>query len=196
MSLLRRPFEGVPEFDRLKMIKQLGCGHEGCVYSTENGTVVKVAEVHPRKVTRWGQLMAEAELDAAHVLMRLGDKYTNTVIPRIVRVGRVMVPSGAEMIFIEREGLNDVLLSDEGETQFTSDDVGRILGGASNKLVPVIPDYVPPEDRKKLKAIVRGYLWLKSHGVEPEDHNSSENWGERADGSVALRDLGHVRVTS
>lgn len=188
------PFGERAELQKLNVVKKLGCGHEGCVYTTRQGTVVKVSRWSDIPATSWGESLARAELTAAQVLQRMAGR--NSIVPTIYAAGKMydLFEHGWPGIYIEREGLNDLQLSDEGEAQFT-DDVGRILSNASQKQVAIIPSFVPAEDRKKLKALVRGYLWLKAHGIEPEDHNGSENWGVRADGSIALRDLGHVYVS-
>lgn len=184
MSLLDKYIDR-PSLAFLHLQKRLGCGHEGCVYTTDRNTVVKVAvNDFP---TMWGVAMREAELLAAQRLLELKGKHV--IVPHIIRAGR----ADDGLVYIEREGLNDLQLSDEGEAQFT-DEVGKVLGGASTNPVPRIPAFVPFEDRQKLKALVRGYLWLKRHGLSLEDHNGSENWGLRADDTVALRDLGHIYV--
>lgn len=182
MSLLDLdPYLTSPGLQHLRLTRRLGCGTEGCVYATERGTVVKISDARP----------GNTELLVAKRLMALRDKHS--IVPRVYAFGAVMFSPTEEATYVEREGLNDLQLSDEGEAQFT-DEVGKVLGNASINPAPRIPSFVPYEDRQKLKALVRGHLWLKKHGVEPEDHNSSENWGVRADGTVALRDFGYVWV--
>lgn len=178
-----KPLRVSGALDALGVTKLLGCGHEGCVYATSRDTVLKVTN---------GRL-GNAEAVAARALMAMRDRHP--IVPAIDGVGSfdTLLDEGRQAYWIEREGLNDLQLSDEGEAMYT-DDVGRVLGGASSQLVTKFPSFVPMRDRKLLSQQMRGYLWLRSKGVELQDHNNSENWGVRRDGSVALRDFGHIWV--
>ena len=178
----------VPVHERLTFLgltKKLGCGHEGCVYSTDHNTVVKTAQ------TKY----ALQELAVAEALQPLAGRHR--IVPRIFGTGRLdegLLAGGVPLVWIEREPLNDLQLSDEGEAQFT-DSLGRLLGGVAGAKVPSrLPSYVPAQDRKLLMQLAIGFDWLRRHGFDLQDHNTSENWGVRADGSVALRDLGRIEM--
>lgn len=163
------------ELESLSLVKELGCGHEGCVFATDRSTVVKLAHE------------GQAELFVAQRLQSLAGEHP--IIPSILGAGQF--ESG--VVWIEREGLNDLQLSDEGEAMFT-DDLGRLLGGATMKIPKKFPSFVPARDQRMLFQLAKGYVWLTQQGFNLEDHNTPENWGVRADGSVALRDLGHIFV--
>lgn len=179
-----------PTLRRLGVTKKLGCGHEGCVYATDHGTVVKVSL--NRRLTLWGQPLPEAELAAAQRLMQLRGEHS--IVPDIYGAGRLEGSFFSHGIYIEREPLNDLQLSEEAELQFLQDDLGKLLGGATTSPVVRLPRSIVGLERKQLLDIARGFVWLQKQGLDPEDHNEPENWGVRADGSVALRDLGHIFV--
>lgn len=164
-----------PEREALSLAKELGCGHEGCVFATSRNTVVKLSHD--------GQM----ELFAAQKLQPLVDEHP--IVPHVVGAGQF----ASGLVWIEREGLNDLQLSDEGEAMFT-DDLGRLLGGTTMKVPKKFPSFVPQRDQQLLFQLAKGYVWLTQQGFNLEDHNTPENWGVRADGSVALRDLGHIFV--
>ncbi len=165
---------------KLLDLKQLlGCGHEGCVYATTRGTVVKVTEGR-----------TTSEVSVAQALQPLFGKHR--IVPRIYGFGEERELLSWYM-WVEREPLNDLQLSDEGEAQF-ADDVGRVLGGNYKLKKVKFESYVPKADQKVLTQLVDGFHWLADHGFELLDHNGSQNWGVRADGSVALRDFGQIYV--
>ena len=175
----------------LGVTKLLGCGHEGCVYGTDHDTVVKVTNGRLHN----GENAGDMEVQTVRQLMRL--RGLHRIVPDIFRVGRIdtLLDNGRWAYFVEREGLNDLQLSEEGEAQFTGGPLAELLGGVGGaKTVFGFPSYVPAEDRRVLSQIVVGYNWLKARGFDLDDHNVSDNWGVRADGSVALRDFGHIWV--
>lgn len=170
-------------FDALDLRQELGCGHEGCVYATKRGTVVKVTN------GKFGN----SEARAAEAL----EKLKHRIIPRIYGFGTLsqFANFGGPVSWIEREPLNDLQLGEEAILQFVQGDLGRLLGNAYGaKKMFALPKTIPADERKVLTQIGIGYSWLGAHGFDLQDHNTPDNWGTRADGSVALRDLGHIYV--
>lgn len=173
--------------DFLGITKKLGCGHEGCVYSTDHGTVVKVGVLDPDF----------DDLAVAALFQQLAGKHP--VVPRVfgfdkLDVSHAMFTGGKPFGWVEREPLNDVMLSDEGEAQF-SDDVGRVLANVYGATAPRrFPSYVPKNDQRILREMLAGHQWLKERGIELGDHNNSQNWGMRANGEVVVRDFGVIEL--
>lgn len=158
-----------------------GCGHEGCAYATERDTVVKISE---------GRYSSDVPVAAA--LQPLFGKHR--IVPRIYGFGEER-----EMLswytWVEREPLNDLQLGEEAMLQFLQGDLGRLLSNSygATKLF-TLPKTIPADERKALTQVGIGYSWLGAHGFDLQDHNTPDNWGQRADGSVALRDLGRIEM--
>jgi len=170
-----------PELEKLGVVKQLGCGHEGCVYTTTRDTVIKVAHGY-----NW------RELATAQRLQTLAGKHK--IIPRIFATGEVHETLTGMHTWVEREPLNDLQLTAEGEAEFSSD-AGRLLDNAGGDLTELrFSKYTPARDKKLLSQLLIGFLWLKKRGIECNDHSAGDQWGLRADGAVVLRDLGHIFI--
>ncbi len=169
------------QFDKLKLKKKLGCGHEGCVYATKTGTVVKVTN---------GKFGVKEALVAEAL-----QKFKHRIIPTIYGFGTLtqFADYGGPVAWVEREDLSDIEMSHEGLSQFDYGPFAMLLGGVYDaKKVFGFPSIVPLEDRKLLSQILIGFNWLSARGFELRDHNTIDNWGMRPDGSVALRDFGHI----
>jgi hypothetical protein len=171
-----------PELERLGVQKQLGCGHEGCVYTTDHDTVIKVAHGY-----NWRETSIAARLKP------LFGKHK--IVPHIYRIGEVHETLSGMHTYVEREPLNDLPLGEEAKEQFLQGYLGKLLSAAYGaQKVFGFPKTIPVEERKLLSQIAMGYSWLGAHGIDLQDHNTPDNWGIRADGSVAVRDLGHVVI--
>lgn len=171
-----------PELEALGITKKLGCGHEGCVYATSRDTVIKVAHGY-----NW------RENGIAARLKPLFGKHK--IVPHIFRTGEVHETASGMHTYVEREPLNDLPLGEEAQEQFLQGYLGKLLGHAFEaKKVFGFPKTIPVEERKILSQIAIGYSWLGARGIDLQDHNTPDNWGQREDGSVAVRDLGHVVI--
>jgi hypothetical protein len=181
----------------LGITKQLGCGVQGCAYATDHGTVVKVSD-------------SLQELRVARAFQKLKHR----IVPVIYGTGElpsrwpVSMGRRPTTIWIEREPLNDLNLSDAAEAMFTGGPLAYLLNNTAMnptwdakrrvmlpKSPPVrFPPELPSRDRKLLAQLMVGFEWLKAHNVKLWDHTQSANWGLREDGSVVVRDLGAISV--
>lgn len=185
-----------PIHERLEFLgitKKLGCGTEGCVYATDHGTVVKVNALPPAQQEGSGRFDA---VRLVRLLQQLAARHPS--VPRIFTTGLLpaeLLGAGFPTQWVEREPLNDLQLSLEAEGQFLHGELGKLLANAYDaKKSFTLPRSLPFEERKVLMQVGLGYNWLQARGLDPQDHNTPENWGQRADGTVALRDFGYIQL--
>jgi hypothetical protein len=203
MSLLSQAYrpENLPKYnprlaEKLGVRRLLGAGHEGAVFSLENGNVLKVQQ-EP------GEALVAERLER----LRRREWTKSSGLPLIFSVRKIHdAPRDAFLYAYEREDLADLpewlrwygpLLERTVLLCTTLTNQVRVKKGLQplndHDVTKLSPYSREPDFLTALKQIERTLKLVVAADIAPKDaHNA--NWGVRSNGELVLRDFGQFTI--
>lgn len=169
------------------------CGNYGCAFSTSEGNVVKFTK-HQKEADTASFIEEQQKLDDSH--------------PGVPKIFDTWIwddchPYQSPVYVIHREPLDDLQIDREwfmnivGSLEF--DLYGKVEDNTISeddifeKLADLYQEYPgQPEDEIAVETVGDLYAWMLKHDRWLDDIDY-ENWGQRKDGTIVIRDLGAIK---